>query len=156
MTRATPMPRRATSNDLEAVQQLLTLASLPVVGVDTIFALHAEDFLVATDPATAEIVAVAGLELCGRYALLRSVAVHAAWRAHGLGAILVTQLISHAEARGLDALYLLTTTADRYFPRFGFEQVARADVPIAVAGTLEFAGACPASATAMAKRLLQR
>ena len=38
------------------------------------------------------------------------------------GRALVTRMISDAEARGIHALYLLTTTAERYFPSFGFQQ----------------------------------
>ncbi len=149
-----PSLRRATRDDLTAVQQLLTLVTLPTVGVDTIFELDAEDFVVATDPAQPTVViATGGLEVRGRDALLRSIAVHPAWQAHGLGAQVVSRLIEAAEQRGLTALYLLTTTAERYFPRFGFERVARGDVSPAIAQTDEFAGACPASAIAMSKRV---
>lgn len=149
-----PTVRFATAPDLAAVLQLLTRAALPTVGVEAIFAHHASDFVVATDPSNdGAVIAVGGLEVCGRDALLRSIAVHPAWQGHGLGMLLVTRLIAHAESRGLDALYLLTTTADAYFPRFGFSPVTRSDVPIAIAQTREFAGACPASATAMVKHL---
>jgi amino-acid N-acetyltransferase len=57
------------------------------------------------------------------------------------------------EERGMNALYLLTQTAEHYFPRFGFERVARESVPAEIAETLEFKSACPASAVAMAKAL---
>jgi amino-acid N-acetyltransferase len=87
--------------------------------------------------------------MCGDDALLRSVAVLPEWRSKGLGRALVARAISNAEARGLRALYLLTTTAARYFPNFGFKPVDRADVPGAVRETDEFTKACPASATAM-------
>jgi amino-acid N-acetyltransferase len=77
------------------------------------------------------------------------VAVLPEWRSHGLGRALVTRVISDAEARGIRALYLLTTTAERYFPSFGFQQIARDEVPADVRGTAEFQSACPASATVM-------
>jgi amino-acid N-acetyltransferase len=51
------------------------------------------------------------------------------------------------------AIYLLTTTAERYFPRFGFERIERADVPPTVQTSIEFTSACPASATVMRKSL---
>jgi amino-acid N-acetyltransferase len=87
--------------------------------------------------------------VCCDNALLRSVAVRAEWRSHGLGRALVTRVISDAVARGIHALYLLTTTADRYFPSFGFRQIARDQVPNDVRATAEFRSACPASATVM-------
>jgi N-acetylglutamate synthase-like GNAT family acetyltransferase len=61
----------------------------------------------------------------------------------------VTRLIADAEARGFRALYLLTMTAEQYFPRFGFQPIDRDAVPAAVRATAEFREACPASATVM-------
>jgi len=91
--------------------------------------------------------------VCCDNALLRSVAVADAWRSHGLGRALVTRVISDAEARGVHALYLLTTTAERYFPTFGFQTVAREDAPSDIRETSEFRTACPASATVMSLSL---
>jgi amino-acid N-acetyltransferase len=65
----------------------------------------------------------------------------------------VNQVIAEGEARRLRALYLLTTTADEYFPAFGFERTTRDGVPDGVRATAEFQTACPASATVMRKRL---
>jgi len=96
-------------------------------------------------------VGVAGLEVCCNNALLRSVAVLPDWRSHGLGRALVTRVISDAEARGIRALYLLTTTAERYFPSFGFQQIAREEVPADVRETAEFQSACPAPAAVMCR-----
>ena len=58
-----------------------------------------------------------------------------------------------ARTHGVEAVYLLTTTAERFFPKFGFEQIAREEVPAAVRSSVEFASACPASAIVMRKRL---
>ena len=38
---------------------------------------------------------------------------------------------------GIRAVYLLTTTAERFFPRFGFEVIDRADVPDSVMRSAE-------------------
>jgi amino-acid N-acetyltransferase len=62
----------------------------------------------------------------------------------------VKRVVCRAEERGLRALYLLTMTAEHYFPRFGFAPVERGAVPAEIATTLEFRSACPASAIAMA------
>jgi amino-acid N-acetyltransferase len=135
--------RGATVADLPAVERLLTESSLPLDGVRE--ALSA--FLVAESGGA--LVGVAGLEVCCEHALLRSVAVVPAWRSKGLGRELVTRIIADAESRGIHALYLLTTTADRYFPSFGFERITRDQVPADVQATREFQGACPDSATVM-------
>jgi N-acetylglutamate synthase-like GNAT family acetyltransferase len=49
----------------------------------------------------------------------------------------------------MPAVYLLTTTAESYFPRFGFVTVPRAAVPEGVRTSIEFRSACPSTATAM-------
>ena len=150
----TPTLRAATAADLPAVERLLADAELPIAGVAALFASRADDFVVAEDPqAPGELAAVAGLEVCCDTALLRSVAVRPAWRRHGLGEALVRRVVCRAEERGVHALYLLTMTAEHYFPRFGFAVVERGAVPPEIAATLEFRSACPASAVAMARPL---
>ncbi|MBV9947898.1 MAG: GNAT family N-acetyltransferase, partial [Myxococcales bacterium] len=47
---------------------------------------------------------------------------------------------------------LLTTTADSFFPRFGFQHIAREDVPPELRASRELQGACPASAIVMERR----
>jgi amino-acid N-acetyltransferase len=138
-----PEIRRAAPDDLAAVERLLTESHLPLDGVREAL----DDFVVAR--IGDDLVGVAGLEVCCDNALLRSVAVAPAWRSHGVGRALVTRVISDAEARGIQALYLLTTSAERYFPSFGFETTTRDEVPDDVRATAEFQGACPASATVM-------
>ena len=139
--------RAASPSDLPRVEQLLTANDLPLSGVRDALG----DFVVAE--AGGELVGVAGLEICCDDALLRSVAVHPAWRSKGVGRALVTRAIADAEARGLHALYLLTTTAEAYFPTFGFKKIARDHVPTAVRETDEFTNACPASAAVMSRAL---
>lgn len=145
-----PQLRRAAAADLPAVERLLTESGLPLDGVREAL----PTFVVAE--AGDDIVGVAGLELCCDSALLRSVAVAGDWRSHGLGRALVTRIISDAEARGIHALYLLTTTAERWFPSFGFREVARDSVPADVRATGEFRGACPASAVVMTRAVGSR
>ena len=151
-----PAMRRATSDELTAIEQLLRDSNLPTAGVAEIITTRPDDFVVAEasdDAGRRQLVAVGGLEVCCNNALLRSVAVRPEWRKHGLGRDLVQRLVCVGEARGLNALYLLTQTAEHYFPRFGFERIAREAVPTEIAETLEFKSACPASAVAMAKPL---
>jgi amino-acid N-acetyltransferase len=139
--------RPATNGDLAAIETLLTSSHLPIDGVRETL----RDFLVAE--ADDQIVGVVGMEYCGNYGLLRSTAVAPEWRGHRVAKRLVERIIAHAEARGIRALYLLTTTAERYFPSFGFQVTARDSVPEEVRSTAEFQGACPASATVMCRSM---
>ena len=148
MTAATIRP--ATAADASAVEALLTGSNLPLNGGREALGC----FVVAHDDG--RLVGVAGIEECGvrgEHALLRSVAVDPAWRNRGLGRALVSRAIALAESRGAKALYLLTTTAEHYFPSFGFTTTSREAVPDDVRSTAEFQGACPASATVMVRRL---
>ena len=148
-TRATTL-RAATRQDLPAIEQLLVSSGLPTAGV----AETLSGFIVAVSEDGGRIVGVAGLECCsGEYALLRSTAVDPKWRGTGLGRRLVTHLIAEAESRGMKALYLLTTTAERYFPSFGFVKTTRDTVPDEIKSSVEFREACPSSATVMALEL---
>ena len=135
--------RSANADDLSAVEALLTSSHLPTVGVRDIVG----DFLVAQSPDG--VVGVVGMEYCCNYGLLRSTAVAPEWRGKGVARQLVEQIIARAEAKGVHALYLLTTTAETYFPSFGFQRTTRDAVPPEVQATDEFRGACPASATVM-------
>jgi N-acetylglutamate synthase-like GNAT family acetyltransferase len=139
--------RPARPSDLPAIERLLTDSGLPLAGV----AAALDTFTVAESDT--ELVGVAGLEVCCDNALLRSVAVMPEWRSRGLGRTLVTHVIADAAGRGLRGLYLLTTSAERYFPSFGFRQITRGEVPADVRETEEFRTACPASATVMARTL---
>ena len=141
--------RPARPDDLAAVERLLTASALPLDGVADAL----PSFIVAEQQPGGAIVGVAGLEVCCDNALLRSVAVAPEWRSRGLGRALVSRVVSDAEARGIHALYLLTTTAEHYFPSFGFDKIAREEVPADVRETTEFRSAYPASATVMRRSL---
>lgn len=135
--------RTATSTDWPAVATLLTEAKLPLAGAEA----HLEQFLLAFRGD--QLVASAGLEVYGSSALLRSVAVSKTERGTGLGQEIVRLLLDRAYAAGLKRVGLLTTTADRFFPRFGFVRVTRADLPGELFASPEFQGICPSSSTAM-------
>jgi amino-acid N-acetyltransferase len=133
----------ATQADLENVLHLLESNRLPKAGV----ADHIENFSLALEDDV--LVACAGLEIYGDAGLLRSVAVHPDYRAQGLGATLTESILDLAEYRGLSSVSLLTETAKDYFPRFGFVEVSRKDLPELLQDSAEFKGACPDSAVAM-------
>lgn len=135
--------RAAANADLAGVERLLADSGLPLAGV----AESLQTFIVAE--CDGQVIGVVGLEVCCEHALLRSTAVAPEWRDRGLGRRLVERIIAEAESRDLRSLYLLTTTAEHYFPSFGFAKTSRGAVPPAVRETAEFREACPASATVM-------
>ena len=139
--------RRARSSDLSAVESLLTASDLPTDGVRDNFS----GFVVADDDGA--IAGAIGLEKYGSVALLRSAVVAPDHRGTGVGRKLVEQLLERAEEAGVDELFLLTTTAEKYFPRFGFTRTTRATVPEAVKASAEFRGACPDTAVVMTRPL---
>ena len=139
--------RPATPNDWDAIAGLLVASNLPLDGARE----HVSDFVVAYRDD--RLVGCAAVERYRSAGLLRSVAVAVSERGKGTGAALVDHCISAARGGGLDTLVLLTTTAERYFPRFAFEVIERDAVPDAVRDSAEFRGACPASATVMRRPL---
>ena len=139
--------RPAQSSDIEPVETLLSSSNLPLEGVHENF----NEFVVAEEKG--QIAGAIGLERFGSAALLRSAVVAPDQRGSGIGSRLVEQLLDRARTSGISEIYLLTTTAEEYFPRFGFERTTREAVPSAVKQSQEFKGACPDSAVVMARRL---
>lgn len=99
------------------------------------------------------LVGAGGLERRGSVALLRSVVVAEPHRGRGLGSRLCDALEDVAGDRGVEALYLLTTTAAAFFRARGYAEVARSEVPPPIRDTAEFGDLCPTTATSMRKRL---
>jgi amino-acid N-acetyltransferase len=136
--------RSASTKDLEQVQALLLAAKLPLDGLLEQFG---EGYAVAE--CDGALVGAEGIERYGDAGLLRSAVVHPEWRGRGVGEALTRDRLDWAEREGVRELWLLTTTAADYFPRFGFERATRDDAPPALQRSREFAEACPSSAIAM-------
>jgi amino-acid N-acetyltransferase len=137
------MIRRASSTDLDRIETLLGDAHLPLDGARAAFDVG----FVAEEGQT--IIGAVALEMYPDGALLRSLVVDRAAQGHGVGGRLVQAAIDEAQRRGAHAIYLLTTTAEHFFPRFGFVAVDRGSMPASIQGSIEFQSACPASAIAM-------
>jgi amino-acid N-acetyltransferase len=137
----------ATANDLPAVLALLEANKLPTAGVQD----HLEHFQL--EFTGSDLIACAGLEVHGEAGLLRSVAVASSHRSNGLGSKLVQTILEQARNQKLSRLSLLTTTAQGYFPRFGFQITPRELLPESLCASAEFRGACPDSAIAMTLKL---
>jgi arsenite methyltransferase len=132
-----------TREDLAAVENLLRRCKLPTDGVadwvDTLIIARSGPHVIGST----------ALELYGEAALLRSVAVYPSLRGTGVGHQLMTAALAKARQVGVRDLYLLTTTAGDFFPRFGFHPITRDEAPVSVKQSAEFTSLCPDSALVM-------
>jgi amino-acid N-acetyltransferase len=138
-----PTIERAQSGDLASVLSLIERHGLPLDGASEL----AEAMVVARD--AGRVVGAAALELYAEGALLRSVVVDVSVQGQGVGEQLTAAALALASELGAPMVFLLTTTAAEFFPRFGFERITREDVPRSVRASVQFQSACPASAVVM-------
>jgi amino-acid N-acetyltransferase len=139
--------QQADADDLDLVEELLDANDLPHRDVRE----KPGRFFVGSVDGT--LVGVGGIEACGEDGLLRSVVVEESVRGAGYGTALCDELEAQAAADGIDALYLLTTTAAGFFEARGYEAIDRNEAPPLIRQTTEFEDLCPASATCMKKSL---
>ena len=112
--------RKASSSDMDSIRVLLISCELTLAGI--------EDTEFWTINHSGGIIACVGLETKGKDGLLRSLALSNGFRKSGFGKSLVVFIIQEAKNRSLRNLFLLTSTAKDYFPRFGFYSVSRSDL----------------------------
>jgi amino-acid N-acetyltransferase len=135
-----------TRTNLPEAIQLLKQNNLPTEDITEathLFAAEEEEQLVGT----------VGIELLNNLALLRSLCVDERFRSTGAGNALVTHIEQYAATNGVKKMYLLTTTADRYFSKKGYTIVTRSEVPDVVKGSSQFAAVCPSTAVVMFKEI---
>ncbi|MFX1579329.1 MAG: arsenic resistance N-acetyltransferase ArsN2 [Promethearchaeota archaeon] len=139
----------ATEADYDAVVTLLKKANLPPDDVEK----HMTSFLVirysevVTGPEM--LIGSVGLEIYGKSALLRSLAVHPDFQGRGLGTRLVNSIIEVAKEKGINRLFLLTDTAEKFFEKKGFVVVTRDLVPENMKKSVEFTTLCTSSPSMM-------
>jgi amino-acid N-acetyltransferase len=96
-----------------------------------------------------KLIAGYGLEVYQSNALLRSVVVNQKHRNSGIGKIIIQHAIEYGLANEIKNYYLLTTTADHFFSKFGFYVIDRDSVPGRIGSTEEFRTFCPDTAICM-------
>ena len=138
-----PTLEPARPGDLQEIFSLLGRADLPGDGL----ADHLRTTIVARS--AGRIVGTAAVEPYGESGLLRSIAVDPSMRGCGLGVQLTRAALDLAMQRDIRTIYLLTTTAGEFFPRFGFRSISRSEVDPAVQASVEFTSACCAGAQVM-------
>jgi amino-acid N-acetyltransferase len=138
----------ATVQDESGIKALLRTCELPA---DDLSASHLEHFFVIKD--AGRIVGSVGLEVCGEYGLLRSLALTESLRGRGLGIQLAQSIEAYASSQQIKSLYLLTTTAGSFFAHLRYQVIPRENAPARLQETAEFQSICPASAVCMYKEL---
>lgn len=139
--------RIGTKGDEEAVRALLASEQLPVEDLGR----GAQEFVVAH--AGGRLVGCVAVEVAGEDCLLRSLAVARDWRGQRIAAALNDRAVALATLRGARTAWLLTTTAENYAARMGFEQVYRTVVPPAIAALPQFRSICPSTAACMRRTI---
>lgn len=139
---------RASITDLAEINHLLKTEDLPEVGARE-FTNH---FYKSVNPEN-KITGAIGLEIYGHYGLLRSLVVDPRYRNNGLANQLVAQIMKSAAELGLKEVYLLTSTADKYFLKKGFEVRNRQDCPVEIRESREYSSICPVSSALMSRKV---
>lgn len=99
------------------------------------------------------VIGTVGIEIYEKEALLRSLSVTEEKRSLGIGKELVDFIENFAVRQSVNSIYLLTTTADKFFHEKGYAIVGREHVPEIIRNSSEFSKFCPASAIVMKKQL---
>ncbi len=133
----------ASNRDIRFIKYLLGENGLPY---DDITYNLQHMFLAKTG---SEIVGITGMEIYGRYGLLRSLVSVKKYRGAGYGKTITGKILKHAADSGVGTVYLLTSTAAGFFEKLGFKYIDRSSVPEPIATTGEFTQLCPESADCM-------
>jgi len=96
------------------------------------------------------LIATGALQHAGDSAIFRSFSVNPEFRNKGFGERIYESILKSASVRGISTLYLLTTTAERYFLKRGWTRLDRNSTPKAVLESSEFKTICPSTAVCMA------
>ena len=135
-----------TQNNFSAALDLLKKNNLPTEDIS-----EATSMFVVEEQNT--VTGTIALEYAGSDGLLRSLAVAADHRQNGVGGELVAFIEAYAVRQGIQQLYLLTTTAEKFFAKRGYVVVERSAVSPFIENSSEFASVCPSTAVVMKKTI---
>jgi len=136
----------ASQNSFSAAVELLKKNNLPTEDINPgtqLFVIEENDSVIGT----------IAVEYNFDVALLRSLSVCEQKRNSGIGQMLVAFIENYVQKQGVQSIYLLTTTAEAFFLKKGYESVDRNEVPDFIKNTKEFSIICSASSTLMKKEL---
>lgn len=133
----------ATQDDMRCILTMLEGAALSMNGVSD----ESPNFLAARYEG--DVVGGVAMEGHGSDVLLRSLVVApTAWN-RGIGTQLVSALLDRARDQARARVYLMTTTAETFFERFGFQRIPVESLPAGIRTSEQFDGCCAAGASAM-------
>lgn len=135
--------KRAISEDNQEIIELLQNSQLPSEDID----LKKQDFFILEKEGVP--VALCAVEIYESDALLRSFAVVDKFRGKGLGFQIYIDVLDYLVKREVKSVFLLTTTAESWFERYGWMKIKREAVPSAIKETSEFKSVCPGTAVCM-------
>lgn len=139
--------QQATEREFDAIKKLLDDNNLPTTDI---YQDNIQLFIGLIDD---KIMSVIGLEKYKNVGLLRSLAVTDLFKNQQVGSRLIRHIVDLCASEHIDKIYLLTTTAEKYFVKFGFTKIERMEAPDILKQTREFKDICPVSAVLMYKSL---
>jgi len=101
--------------------------------------------------AAGALVGVVGLEIFQSVGLLRSLAISPDFRGRGHARDLVRFVERFAAARGVELIFLLTTTAEAWFTALAYTAISRQQAPESIRATRQFSTLCPSTSALMSK-----
>jgi len=134
---------QASDFDFATIIQLLTENNLPSGDIEP----GKQTFYIARNQN--QILGCVGIEIYEQHGLLRSIAISENFKNTGIGKNLYHHIIKFCLKINLQNLYLLTTTADSYFDKFGWSKINRDVMPLAIQKSKEFSSLCPSTAICM-------
>lgn len=136
----------ASQNSFTAAINLLKKNNLPTEDIHPgtqLFVIEENDSVIGT----------VAVEYDFNVALLRSLSVSDGKRNSGIGQLLVGFIENYVQKQGVHSIYLLTTTAEKFFLKNGYEKIDRNNVPGFIQNTREYSVLCSSSSTIMKKQL---
>lgn len=134
--------QRAKKSDIPEIIELLAENDLPIADLTN-------DIEFYIEKENGSISAVGGIEPAGNNVILRSVAVAESFKGKGLGSKMTRFLLEKAKTNENNDVFLLTTTTEKYFPKFGFKEIDRESAPEDIKNSSEFTTVCPDTAVLM-------
>lgn len=135
------------SSEFNSIKKLLQSVGLPDSDLETspvhFFGIRKKN----------EIIATGALEIYGKNAVLRSVAIKQNFQKSGFGKQIVKFLEKKAAEQGVEKLFLLTTTSESFFVKLNFQSIKREMCPDEIKSNAQFKDICPSTASCLFKNL---
>lgn len=140
------MDLKPIENKSDIVSELLQQNNLYTEGITEknvqFFAMYEEEIVLG----------IGAFTVCGEFAMLRSVCINHRYQKRGLGNVLCNQLFIKAKELGLENIYLLTDTAERFFKKQNFNRIKREELPKVLENNILVQSACSMNSVVMHRK----